>query len=83
MGWIGSRSELESAIKAHAQQNEDGSYMVRGGELACSFLGMCDEYVLSEEIEICDKNGNWIPLIPLISGGSLVTLHGTSPVASA
>jgi hypothetical protein len=75
MGWIGPKERILDALKAHADRDEDGGYLVRGDEGLVSFLGMGEEYVVPASTEICEE-GVWKPLIPLLYGGTVVTVIG-------
>lgn len=55
MGWIGSKQELMSVLAVHgADKDEDGNYLVYV-DPPVSFLGMGEEFVVSDKTEISYK----------------------------
>lgn len=65
MGWIGSKQELMSVLEVHKMdKDEQGNYYVYG-EPPVSFLGMGEEFVVSDKTEVSYK-GNRINLAWLL-----------------
>ena len=55
MGWIGGKRELMNVLAVHgADKDEDGNYFVYV-EPPISFLGMGEEFVVSDKTEISYK----------------------------
>lgn len=55
MGWIGSKQELMSVLAVHdVDKDEEGNYFVYV-EPPSSFLGMGDEFVVSDRTEVSYK----------------------------
>ena len=55
MGWIGSKEELMSVLAVHgADKDEEGNYFIYE-EMPVSFLGMGEEFVVSDKTEISYK----------------------------
>jgi len=79
MEWVGDSNRVEDALRAHsAKQDEEGNYLIRGGSIV-SFMGAGEELCVSDGVEILSKKGDkeeWVPLVPLLYGGSRVTVIG-------
>ena len=55
MGWIGSKQELMNVLAVHgADKDEEGNYLVYV-DPPVSFLGMGEEFVVSDKTEISYK----------------------------
>ena len=67
MGWVGPAERVREAIRAHADNDEQGNHLLRGGRIA-DFLGAGQEFCLDDNVEI-RVDGEWKPLIPLVYGG--------------
>jgi hypothetical protein len=72
MGWIGDMSRVKDCLAAHAEKDEEGRYLVRGGRIV-TFMGAGDEAAIDDAVEI-RVEGQWKPIIPLLYGGLRVTV---------
>lgn len=74
MGWIGPTRSMHCTIKAHADRDDQGRYLVRGSGGPFYFMGNVSddgEAVVNDDVEIC-VNGEWRALVPLLNGGMRV-----------
>jgi hypothetical protein len=65
---------MHCTIKAHADRDEQGRYLVRGSGGPFYFMGDASdtgEAVVTDDTEI-RVNGEWRALVPLLSGGVCV-----------
>ena len=73
MGWLGPASRVRETVQARVDKYKDtDEYCVRGGRVV-NFLGVGEEFVIDDDVEV-RVNGEWQPLIPLLTGGLRVTV---------